>query len=149
MTLVQQVDQDLIHAMRNQQALKLSVLRMIKSALKLKEVETGKPIEDEQARGVLRTLMKQRREAAELFSQGGRGELAEKELAEIGILESYLPAVATDAEMDAAVAAAVTETGAATPKDVGKVMKSAMAKLSDKTVDGKILSGKVRSRLGG
>jgi uncharacterized protein YqeY len=148
MTLVEQVDGDLVRAMKDQQGLKLSVLRMMKSALKLKQAETGKPVGDEQARGVLQTLVKQRREAAQLFSKGGRAELAEKELAEIGILESYLPAAATDAEMDAAVAEAVNETGAATAKDVGKVMKSAMAKLSGKTVDGKLLSERVRRTLG-
>jgi uncharacterized protein len=149
MTLVQQVDRDLVQAMKNQESLKLSVLRMVKSALKLKQAETGRAVEDEQAHGVLRTLVKQRREAAQLFNEGGRAELAEKEVAEIGILESYLPAAATDAEMDAAIAAAISETGAATPKDLGKVMKSATAKLSGKTVDGKRLSEKVGSHLGG
>jgi uncharacterized protein len=147
MTLVEQVDGELLKAMKEQAQLKLSVLRMMKSALKLKEVETGKTLDDEQARGVFRILVKQRREAAQMFQQGGREELAGKELAEISILESYLPAAATDAEMDAAVVAAMDETGAATAKDVGKVMKSAMARLSGKTVDGKRLSEKVRGRL--
>ena len=147
MTLVEQVDGDLMRAMKEQEKLKLSVLRMMKSALKLKEVETGETIEDEQARGVVRTLVKQRREAAQMYREGGREELAEKELAEISILESYLPAAADDAEMDAAVAAAIDETRAASAKDVGKVMKSAMARLSGKTVDGRRLSEKVRARL--
>ena len=148
MTLGQQVQQDLLQAMKKRQGLKLSVLRLMKAALKLKEVETGKPVEDEQARAVLRTMVKQRREAAQLFSQGGRGELAERELAEIGIIESYLPAAATDADLDAAVTAAVRETGAVTARDLGKVMKSAMVKLSGKTVDRKHLSERVRSHLG-
>jgi len=147
MTLVEQVDGDLMRAMKEQEKLKLSVLRMMKSALKLKEVETGETIEDEQARGVVRTLVKQRREAAQMYREGGREELAEKELAEISILESYLPAAADDAEMDAAVAAAIDETRPASAKDVGKVMKSAMARLSGKTVDGRRLSEKVRARL--
>jgi uncharacterized protein len=147
MTLVEQIDGDLLKAMKQQEQLKLSVLRMMKSALKLKQVETGNRLEDEQARGVLRTLVKQRREAAQMFRQGGREELAKKELAEISIVESYLPAAATDADMDAAVEAAISETAAATVKDVGKVMKSAMARLSGKTVDGKRLGEKVRSRL--
>jgi uncharacterized protein len=147
MNLVKQVDGDLLRAMKEQEKLKLSVLRMMKSALKLKEVESGETLEDEQARGVVRTLVKQRREAAQLYREGGREELAEKELAEISILESYLPAAANDAEMDAAVAAAIDETRAASAKDVGKVMKSAMARLSGKTVDGKRLSDKVRGRL--
>jgi uncharacterized protein YqeY len=147
MTLVEQVDRDLVQAMKMRQELKLSVLRMAKSALKLKQIETGKPLGDEQASGVLRSLVKQRKEAAQLFSQGGREELAEKELAEIGIIESYLPAAASDAEMDAAIEAAVKETGAATSKELGKVMKSAMASLQGKTVDGRRLSEKVRIRL--
>jgi uncharacterized protein len=147
MTLVERVDGDLVKAMKAQEQLKLSVLRMMKSALKLKEVEAGRTPEDDQARGVLQTLVKQRREAAQMYRQGGREDLAEKEIAEISILESYLPAAATEDEMDAAVAAAIDETGAASAKDVGKVIKSAMARLSGKTVDGKRLSEKVRGRL--
>lgn len=149
MTLVEQVERDLMTAMKKQEALRLSVLRMMKSALKLKQVELGKPLEDEAARAVLRTLVKQRKEAAEMFREGGRAELADKEIAEIGILEAYLPAAVTEAEMDAAIAAAFAETAATSPKDLGKVMKAAMARLAGKTVDGKRLSEIARAKLGG
>src|SRR5579883_2056535 len=118
MMLTEQVDKDLVEAMKSQDALRLSVLRMMKSAHK--QVEGGKPLSDEQALAVFRTLVKQRKDAAELFRKGGRDELAEKELAELAILESYLPAAATDQEMDAAVAEALAETGATTAKEIGK-----------------------------
>lgn len=147
MTLVEQIERELVAAIKRQEALRLSVLRMMKSALKLKQVEMGKPLDDDAARAVLRTLVKQRKEAAEMFREGGRPELADKEMAEIGILEAYLPAAVTNAEMDAAVTAALTETGAAAPKDLGKVMKAAMARLAGKTVDGKRLSEIARAKL--
>lgn len=145
--LTEQIDEDMIRAMKGRQQLELSVLRMVKTALKLRQVETGKQVEDEQARGVLRTLVKQRRESAEAFLKGNRRELAEKELAEIEVIEKYLPAAASDAEMDEAVMQAIRETGAATAGDLGKAMKSAMARLSGKTIDGKVLSDKIRAKL--
>ena len=148
MSIVQQVDQDLVAAMKAREELKLSTLRMVKSALKLKQVELGKPLEDSDALTVLRTLVKQRREAAEAFRKGSREDLAAKEEAEIKLVEHYLPAAAADEEIEAAVAAAVTETGASSGKDLGKVMKAAMAKLTGKTVDGKRVNEKVRARLG-
>jgi uncharacterized protein len=120
---------------------------MMKSALHLKKVELNRPLEDSEAMALLRTLVKQRHDSAEQFRKRGREELAAKEEAEIRIVESYLPAAATDEEIDAAVAAAITETGAAGAKDFGKVMKIAMAKL--KSADGKRVSEKVRARLGG
>src|SRR5579863_8362225 len=149
MTLVEKVEKDLIAAMKEREPLRLSVLRMMKSALKHKQVESGKTLADEESQTVLRTLVKQRRDAAEAFRGAGRSDLAEKELTEMSIVEGYLPAAATEAEMEAAVAAAIAETGAASPKDLGKVMKAALAKLSGKTVDGKRLSEIVRARLGG
>ncbi len=149
MSLVEQIDKDLVEAMKRKEAARLSVLRMMKSALKLKQVETGKPLADEQAEAVLRTLVKQRRDAAEIFAQGGRSDLAEKELAEIDVVAGYLPAAASEADLETAVTSAVAETGAATAKDLGKVMKAAMAKLVGKTVDGKRLSEIARARLGG
>ncbi|MGH9398024.1 MAG: GatB/YqeY domain-containing protein [Terriglobia bacterium] len=148
MTLVERVDKDLTAAMKEQQPLRLSVLRMMKSALQLKQSESGKALVDEDARAVLRTLMKQRRDAASVFRQAGRDDLADKELAEMGIVEGYLPAAATETEMEAAVATALAETGAATPKDMGKVMKAAMIALAGKTMDGKRLSEMVRAKLG-
>lgn len=148
MLLIEQIDRDMVNAMKQREELRLSVLRMIKSALKLKQVETGAALSDEQAQAILRTLVKQRREAAEMFAQGGRGELAQKELDEIKIVESYLPAAASDADLEAAVAAAISETAATTPKDLGKVMKAAMTRLAGKTVDGKRLSELAKTRLG-
>ena len=148
MSIVEQVGKDLIVAMKAQEALKLSVLRMMKAALKNKQVELGKPLEDAEAMAVLRTLVKQRRESIEQFRKGARDDLADKEEAEIKIVETYLPAAASEAEIAAAVAAAIAETGATHVKDLGKVMKAAMTKLVGKNVDGKRASEQVRSKLG-
>ena len=148
MAIVEQVGKDLIAAMKAREELKLSVLRMMKTALKLKQVELNQPLEDAEALAVLRTLAKQRHESAEAFRQGGRDDLADKEEAEIKIVEAYLPAAVTDEEIAAAVAAALAETGATGPKELGKVMKAAMAKLAGKNVDGKRVSEKVRAKLG-
>ena len=148
MSIVDQVEKDLPAALKAQEALKLSVLRMMKAALKNKQVELGKPPDDAQVVAVLRTLVKQRQESVEAFRHGRRLDLAEKEEAEIKIVESYLPAAASDEEVDAAVATAIAETGAAGPKDLGKVMKVAMAKLAGKNVDGKRVNEKVRAKLG-
>jgi uncharacterized protein len=147
MSVVQKIDQDLVAAMKARDELRLSVLRMAKTALKLKQVERGGSLEDSEALASLRTMVKQRHESAEQFRQGGREEMARKEEAEIKILEEYLPASASDEEIEAAVTAAVAETGAASPKDIGKVMKAAMAKLAGKTVDGKRVNEKVRAKL--
>jgi uncharacterized protein YqeY len=149
MSIVEQVEKDLPVALKAQEALKLSVLRMMKAALKNKQVELGRPPDDAQAVAVLRTLVKQRHESVEQFRQGGRQDLADKEEAEIKIIEGYLPAAATEEEVDAAVAAAIAETGAAGPRDLGKVMKAAMAKLAGKNVDGKRVNEKARAKLGG
>ncbi|HEV2176940.1 MAG TPA: GatB/YqeY domain-containing protein [Terriglobia bacterium] len=149
MTLAEQIDQDLVRAMKGREQLRLSTLRMMKSALKLKQVELGKPLDDAQSAAVLRTLVKQRHDSAEQFRKGGREELAAKEEAEIKIVESYLPASASDEEIDAAVAAAISETGASTAKDIGKAMKAAMARLAGKSADGKRVSERVRAKLGG
>jgi uncharacterized protein YqeY len=148
MSIVEQVEKDLVAAMKAQEALKLSVLRMMKAALKNKQIELGRPLEDSEALAVLRTLVKQRHESVEQFRKGGREDLATKEEAEIKIVEKYLPAAVPDAEVDAAVAAAITETGAAGPKDMGKVMKAVMAKFAGRSVDGKRVSEKVRAKLG-
>jgi uncharacterized protein YqeY len=148
MAIVQQVEKDLVAAMKAREELKLSVLRMMKTALKLKQVELNKPLEDSEAMAVLRTLVKQRHESVEAFRQGGRDDLADKEAAEIKIVEAYLPAAATDEEIEAAVAAAMAETGATSPKELGKVMKAAMVMLAGKNVDGKRVNEKVRAKLG-
>ena len=109
-----------------------------------KKIELGKPVEDPEALAVLRTLIKQRRDSVEQFRKGKRDDLADKEEAEIKIIENYLPAGASEEEIDAAVAAAIQETGATSAKDMGKVMKAAMAKLAGKNADGKRVSEKVR-----
>ena len=149
MSLVEQVEKDLIAAIKAKEALKLSVLRMMKAALTNKRIELGKPLEEAEVMAVLRTLIKQRHDSVEAFRKGGRDDLADKEAAEIKIVESYLPAAASDEEIDATVGAAIAETGAAGPKDLGKVMKAAMAKLAGKNADGKRVNERVRAKLGG
>jgi uncharacterized protein YqeY len=148
MPIVEKVEKDLVAALKAQEALKLSVLRMMKAALMNKKVELGKAVDDSEALGVLRTLAKQRRESVEAFRKGRRDDLADKEEAEIKIVEAYLPAAASEEEIEAAVAAAIAESGAGTAKDMGKAMKAAMAKLAGKNADGKRVSEKVRAKLG-
>ena len=149
MTLAEQVEKDLVVAMKAREELRLSVLRMAKTALKIKQVELGKPLSDDQAMAVLRTLVKQRRDSVEQFRKGGREDLATKEEAEAEILQAYLPAEASEEEISAAIAAAITETGAAGPQDLGKVMKAAIQKLAGKNADGKRVNQMVRAKLGG
>jgi len=127
--------------------LRLSVLRMMKSALKNKEIEKIRPLDDAEALQVLNTLVKQRRESVEMFGKGGRQDLVEKETKEIAIIETYLPAGASEAEMDAAIAKAIAEISATSIKQMGAVVKAAKAALEGKTVDGKALSDRVRARL--
>ena len=149
MTIVEQVENDLVAAMKAREELRLYVLRMAKTALKHKQVELGKPLGDDEAVAVLRTLVKQRRDSVEQFRKGGREDLAAKEEAETAILQTYLPAAVSDEEISAAVAAAIAETGAAGPQDLGKVMKVAMQKLTGKNADGKRVNQAVRAKLGG
>ena len=149
MAIIEQVEKDLVAAMKAREELKLSVLRMMKAALVNKRIELGKALEDAEAMAVLRTLVKQRHESVEAFRKGGRSELADKEEAEIKIVETYLPAAASDEEIDAAVSAAIAETGAASVKDLGKVMKAVMPKLAGKNADGKRVNERVRAKLGG
>jgi len=144
---MERLQADLVTAMKAKEELRLSVLRMVKAAMQLKEVEKIKKLEEPEVLALLQTMIKQRRESVEQFTNGGRAELAEKETKEIAILEGYLPAGATDAEMDAAIEAAVKETGATSPKQMGAVVKAAKVKLAGKTVDGKALSDRVRDRL--
>ena len=133
--------------MRTKEELRLSVLRMVKTALKNREVEMMRPLEDAEALQVLQTLVKQRRESVEQFIRGGRTDLADKETKEIAIIESYLPTAPSEAELDQAIEAALVETGANSAKQMGVVIKAAKARLSGKTVDGKVLSDRVRERL--
>jgi len=147
-SLAEQINQDLTAAMKAKEELRLSVLRMMKAALKNKQVELGKPVDDAQAIAVFRTLLKQHHESVEQFRKGRREDLAGKELAEIKIIEAYLPPAASDDEIDSAVAGAIRETGASGLKDLGRVMKAVMAKLEGKNADGKRVSEKVKAVLG-
>jgi uncharacterized protein YqeY len=147
MPLIDQVQQEMVAAMKSGDAPRLSALRMLKAALMKLKVDSPKPIDEAAEIGVLKNLIKQRVDAAEMFRKAGRAEQAEKEDAEKTMLESYLPAGASEAEVDAAVAAAFEETGAASLKQMGVVMKAVQARLAGKTVDGKMLSDKVRSKL--
>ena len=147
MALGEQIQKDIVAAMREKDVLRLSTLRMVKSALQLKEVEKMRQLEDAEILQMLQTLLKQRRESVEQFTKGGRTDLAAKETKEITIIETYLPAGASDAEMVKAIDDAVAETGAISMKQMGAVVKAAKAKLEGKTVDGKILSDRVRERL--
>jgi uncharacterized protein YqeY len=133
--------------MKAKDELRLSVLRMVKTALKNKEIEKIRPLEDAESLQVLQTLIKQRKESAEQFTRGGRADLADKETREVAIIEAYLPAAASDSDMNAAIEAAIAETGANSPKQMGAVIKSAKQRLAEKTVDGKLLSDRVRERL--
>jgi uncharacterized protein YqeY len=147
MALIERIQKDLTAAMMSKDELRLSVLRMIKSALKYKEIEKVRPLEDAESMQVLQTLVKQRRESVEQFAKGGRQDLADKETKEIAILENYLPAAPSDADLDAAIEAAIVETGANSPKAMGAVIKAAKVRLEGKTVDGKVLSDRVKERL--
>ena len=147
MSLAERIQKDLTEAMKSKQELRLSVLRMVKSALKNKEIEKIRPLDEAESLQILQTLVKQRKESVEQFTKGGRTDLADKETREIAIIEAYLPAGASDADLDRAIEAAIAETGATSPKQMGAVIKSAKALLSGKTVDGKALSDRVRARL--
>jgi uncharacterized protein YqeY len=147
MSLAESIQKDLTEAMKAKDELRLSVLRMVKSALKNKEIEKIRPLDEAESLQVLQTLVKQRKESIEQFTKGGRADLAEKEAREIAIIEAYLPTGASEADMDRAIEAAIAETGASSPKQMGAVIKAAKAQLSGKTVDGKALSDRVRARL--
>src|SRR5262245_44709896 len=145
MPIVDQINRDLTEAMKARDAERLSAIRMIKTALKLRETELTGPVDDAEAARVLNTLLKQRRDAAEQYRAGKRPDLADKEENEGRIIQSYLPAAADQAEMAAAIEAAIAETGATSIKDMGAVMKSARSRLEGKTVDGKALSDLVKA----
>jgi uncharacterized protein YqeY len=148
MSLEQTLSADIVTAMKAKDATRLTALRMLKTALTNKSIEKGRALEAAEELQVVSMLVKQRRDSIEQFTKGGRVDLADKEQAEIAVLDAYLPASASDDEIAAAVAAAVAETGATTAKDMGKVMKAAMAALAGKTVDGKKVNEAVRRSLG-
>ena len=148
MSLNDKVGADITAAMKAKDAARLSALRMLKAAIMNKGVEKGRDLEDAEVLQVVASLVKQRRDSIEQFSKAGRTDLVEKETGEIAVLEAYLPPAATAAEIDAAVSAAVAETGASSPKDMGKVMKAVMPMLAGKNADGKAVSEAVRRKLG-
>lgn len=148
MPLLDTIQKDMVAAMKAKDEARLGAIRMIKTALKKHEIDSMKPLDEATEMQVMSTLIKQRRESAELFHKGGREELAAKEEAEIKLIEAYLPAAPSEAEIEAAVNDAITETGANSPKQMGAVMKAAQAKLAGKRVDGKVLSELVKKRLG-
>jgi uncharacterized protein len=134
-------------AMKARDQTTLDALRMLKTALTNKEVEKGRELDDAESQQVVGSLVKQRRDSIEQFTKGGRQDLADKEAAEICVLERYLPPAADMGEVTAAVDAAIAETGASSPKDLGKVMKAAMARLAGKSVDGKTVNEVARAKL--
>jgi uncharacterized protein len=148
MALNNQVSADLTAAMKSRDASRLSALRMLKAAVMNKSVEKGRDLEDAEVLQVVASLVKQRRDSIEQFAKAGRSDLVEKETGEIAVLQAYLPPSATPEEIDAAVAEAIAETGAASPKDMGKVMKAVMPKLAGKNADGKAVNDAVRRTLG-
>ena len=151
MSLVEQIQKDITAAMKAREEQRLSTLRMVKSALKNHEVDKMAPLDDKESQAVLATLIKQRKESVEQFTKGGRQEMADKEAAEIVLIESYLPKAAGEAEVVAGVKAVIAEMGSPTMKDMGTVMKSAMARFSGAgmRVDGKMVSEVVKKELAG
>ena len=147
MTLQEKIQAQIAESMRSKDQLRLGVLRMMKTAVKNKEIDKMKPLEEGEVIAVLNTLVKQRKDSVEQFRSGGREELAQKEEAEIKIIEEYLPAAASDDDIRRAVAEAVQETGAASVKDMGKVMKATLARLAGKTADGSRVSQFVKEKL--
>jgi uncharacterized protein YqeY len=147
MSLVDDVQTAIADAMRRQEPVRLGALRMLKAALMNRAIEKGQALDEAESRQVVHTLVKQRRDSIEQFTRGGRQDLADKEAAEIVVLEAYLPPAADPAVVERAVVDAIAETGATSPKDMGRVMKAAMARLAGQTVDGKAVNELVRKHL--
>jgi uncharacterized protein YqeY len=147
MPLLDQIQKDMVSAMKGREELRLDALRMIKTALQKHQVDTMKPHDTQSELQVLNMLIKQRRESADMFRKGGRPELADKEEAELKLIESYMPSAPSEEEIDAAITAAIAESGVSSLKQMGVVMKATQAKLAGKRVDGKALSDRVRGVL--
>jgi uncharacterized protein YqeY len=147
MSLANEISTALTEAMRHRDAVRLSALRMLKAAIMNREVEKGRALDDAETRQVVHSLVKQRRDSIEQFLKGGRQDLADKESAEIAVLETYLPAAADAAAIEQAVQAAIAETGATSIKDMGAVMKATLARLAGQTVDGKAVNELVKKTL--
>ena len=148
MRLTDKINADITAAIKSKEPARLSSLRMMKAALMNKNVEKGRDLEDAEVLQVFSSLVKQRRDSIDQFSKAGRMDLVAKETAEIAVLEEYLPPAASVEEIEAAVAAAVAETGATSAKDIGKVMKAVMPKLAGKNADGRTVNESVRRTLG-
>jgi len=149
LALVEQVSASIADAMKKHDAVRLSTLRMLKAALMNREIERGHTLDEGESLQVVASLVKQRKDSIEQFTQGGRPELADKEQAEIHVLETYLPAAAEPAAVEQAVVDAIQETGATSPKDMGRVMKAVMTRLAGQTIDGKAVNELVRRKLAG
>jgi uncharacterized protein len=151
MSLIEQIQKDITSAMKAREEHRLSTLRMVKTALKNREIEKMAALDDQEARQVLTTLIKQRKDSVEQFTKGGRQAMADKETAEIALIETYLPKAAGQAEMVAGVKAVIAEMGSPTLKDMGTVMKNVMARFAaaGMRVDGKVVSEAVRGELAG
>jgi uncharacterized protein YqeY len=148
MSLSERITRDIADAMKAREQVKLSALRMVKAALMNGEVSKGRALEEGEAQQVLASLMKQRRDSIEQFRNAGRTDLVDKEAAELAVLETYAPPAVSADDLEHAVDAAIAETKAASPKDMGRVMKAVMAALAGKTVDGKTVNELVRKKLG-
>jgi uncharacterized protein YqeY len=148
MGLNETIGADIAAAMKAKDAARLSALRMLKAAVMNKEVEKGRALDDAEVLQVVASLVKQRRDSIEQFSKAGRDDLVEKETRELGVLEHYLPPALGAEEIEAAVTAAIAESGASSPRDMGKVMKAVMPKLAGRNVDGKAVNDAVRRKLG-
>ena len=149
MSLKQQIISDLTTSMKAQDAPRTSTLRMVKAAVMNREIEKGGELDDEEMMKLLRSLVKQRHDSVEQYEKAGRQELADKEKTEIAVIEAYLPQAAAREEIEAAVTAAIAETGAGSIKDMGRVMKAAQAALAGKNADGRTVSEIVKAKLGG
>lgn len=147
MTLKETIIVDMTAAMKAKDAARTSTLRMVKAALQNREIEKGGPLDDEELQKMLRSQVKQRRDSIEQYQKGNRQDLVDKEEAEIAVIEAYLPQAASQAEIEAAVSEAIAETGAASLKDMGAVMKTAMSRLASKNADGRIVSDTVKQKL--
>jgi len=147
MALSEQIENDIVAAMRAKEELRLSVLRMVKAAIQLKEVEKKRPLDEPESIHLLQTLVKQRKESIDQFAKGDRQDLVDRETKELLVLEAYLPAGASQAEMDNAIDKAIAATGATSMKQMGGVVKAAKDALTGKAVDGKALSDRVREKL--
>jgi hypothetical protein len=147
MSLKERIISDMTAAMKSRDAARTSTLRMVKAAVMNREIEKGGELTDEEMRGALQSLVKQRRDSVEQYEKGGRPELADKERAEIEVIEAYLPQAASSEEIEEAVNQAISETGATSIRDMGKVMKAAQARLAERSADGRVVSEIVKAKL--